>query len=323
VSELVAVDLGGTHARFALARVENGRVKGLGEAHTLKTAEFASLQTAWEAFAARLDRPMPRAVAIAIACAVQGDILKMTNNPWIIRPALVGEKLGVDRNIIVNDFEAVGHAVAQADADQFTHLCGPDEPLPETGTISIVGPGTGLGVAHLFREDASYRVNATEGGHGDFAPTDAIEDAVLARLRRQHRRVSTERVVSGPAIVEIYHTLAEIEGRSVPELTDVQIWSEGLSGSNSLAAAAIDRFCMALGGVAGDIALVQGAKAVVIAGGLGARLGNILVQSGFAQRFRAKGRFESYMADIPVKQIAFDQPGLFGAAAAFARNFND
>jgi glucokinase len=85
-----------------------------------------------------------------------------------------------------------------------------------------------------------------------------------------------------------------------------------------LAAAALDRFCMTLGSVAGDIALSQGAKALIIAGGLGQRLVDVLPRSGFASRFTAKGRFELMMAAIPVKVITHPQPGLFGAAAAFA-----
>ncbi|MFN9965501.1 MAG: glucokinase, partial [Lysobacteraceae bacterium] len=44
----------------------------------------------------------------------------------------------------------------------------------------------------------AYRVQPTEGGHIDFAPLDSIEDAILARLRQRYRRVSVERVVSGP-----------------------------------------------------------------------------------------------------------------------------
>jgi glucokinase len=57
---------------------------------------------------------------------------------------------------------------------------------------------------------------------------------------------------------------------------------------------------------------------VVIAGGLGYRIRDTLLTSGFAARFKAKGRFESLMANIPVKLIVHPQPGLFGAAAAFA-----
>ena len=319
MTQIVSVDIGGTHARFALAEVEGGRVVELGEAVTLKTAEHASFQTAWEDFGRISRAPLPKAASIAIAGPVDGELIKLTNNPWIIRPALICEKLSVDRYTVVNDFGAVGHAVAQASDEHFLHLCGPDVPLPETGTISIMGPGTGLGVAHVWRNAGGYHVQATEGGHVDFAPLDSIEDAILARLRKRHRRVSVERVVAGPGISDIYEALAAMEGRAVQQHDDKTLWELGTSGTDSLAAAAVDRFCLSLGSVAGDIALAQGGSAVVIAGGLGLRIKDTLVRSGFAERFTAKGRFEGLMASLPVKLITHPQPGLFGAAAAFAQ----
>jgi glucokinase len=320
MTQIVAIDIGGTHARFALAEAADGRVTSLSEPVTMKTAEHASFQTAWEAFDDMIDQSIPRAVSIAIAGPVTGDVIKFTNNPWIIRPALIKERLNVEAYTLVNDFGAVGHAVGQASPEHFTHLCGPDVPLTEDGTISIVGPGTGLGVAHIHRHAGGYHVQATEGGHVDFAPLDSIEDAILARLRKRFTRVSVERVVSGPGLVDIYETLAQIEGRAIQQLDDKALWAIGMAGEDSLASAAIDRFCLSLGSIAGDIALVQGGfGGVVIAGGLGLRIKDILLRSGFDQRFRAKGRFEKLMAAIPVKLITHPQPGLFGAAAAFAK----
>ena len=317
--DLVAVDIGGTHARFAIARIEDDGAITVEEPETLHTDDHASFQTAWEDFRERKGGTLPRAVSMAIAGPVGGDVIRFTNNPWIIRPALVQEKLGVDRFTIVNDFEAVAHAVARAPQEQFIHLTGPEEPLPATGRLTVLGPGTGLGVAHLYREaNGTYRVSATEGGHVDFAPLDSIEDAILARLRKRHNRVSVERVVAGPAISDIYQTLAAMEGKPVTDEDDIAIWTRGQDGSDSLAAAAVDRFCLSLGSVAGDMALAHGAKGVVIAGGLGYRIRKTLLASGFAERFRAKGRFESMMAAMPVKLIVHPQPGLFGAAAAFA-----
>jgi glucokinase len=322
MTQIVSVDIGGTHARFALAEVEAGRVIDLGEAVTLKTAEHASFQTAWEDFGRISGQPLPKAAAIAIAGPVDADVIKLTNNPWIIRRSLVCEKLGVDSFVIVNDFGAVGHAVAQASAEHFLHITGPEQPLADAGTISIIGPGTGLGVAHVWRNGSEYHVQATEGGHIDFAPLDTIEDVVLARLRKRHRRVSVERVVSGPGLIDIYEALASIEGRAVQQSDDKMLWQLGMSGDDSLAAAAVDRFCLSLGSVAGDITLTQGGfGGVVIAGGLGLRIKDILVRSGFAERFRAKGRFEGLMASIPVKLITHPQPGLFGAAAAYAQEY--
>ncbi|MFM5884212.1 MAG: glucokinase [Novosphingobium sp.] len=319
-TELVAVDIGGTHARFALATIGDDGSITLGEPSTQHTKDHASFQTAWEDFARQLGRDLPRATAIAVAGPVGGEVIRFTNNPWIIRPALIGEKLGVDRFTLVNDFGAVGHAVARAEAEHFIHLAGPDVPLPGAGTISIVGPGTGLGVAHIWRDGGGgYRVQATEGGHIEFAALDSIEDAILARLRQRHIRVSAERVVSGPGLIDIYEALAAMEGRAIQQVDDKTLWTLGTSGEDSLAAAAVDRFCLSLGSFAGDIALAQGAAGVVIAGGLGLRIKDTLLKSGFASRFKAKGRFEGLMADLPVRLITHPQPGLFGAAAAFAK----
>ena len=321
--EVVAVDIGGTHARFALADVADGRVRQLGDPVTLKTAEHANFQTAWEAFGAQLGRPLPRAAAIAFAGPIGGDVLQLTNSHWVIRPALIKDRLHVDAYSLVNDFGAVANAVAQADPSAFRHLCGPDEALPEAGVVSVVGPGTGLGVAQLVRTAHSYQVIETEGGHIDFAPLDSTEDGLLAMLRQRTRRVSVERIASGPGLRAIYEALARIEHRSVELGDDKALWTAALDGSDTIAVAALDRFCMTLGSVAGDIALAQGAigagrSAVVIAGGLGARIADHLPRSGFAERFAAKGRFETLMHAVPVKLIVLDQPGLFGAAAAFA-----
>lgn len=319
MTELVAVDIGGTHARFAKATVVPDGTVILGDVRTLKTDDFVSLQTAWAAYRELEGGSLPSAAAIAIAGPVSGESVRMTNNSWSFRPAALPGQLEVEQVTVINDFGAVAHAVARAPDSEFLHLAGPDGPLPSTGTISVIGPGTGLGVAHFHRFENGYHVQPTEGGHADFAPVDAIDDALLLRLRKKHRRVSIERVVSGPGIVAIHEALAAYEGRTVEELEDKAIWDAGLSDSDSLAVAAVERFCQSLGSVAGDFALAHGAAGVVIAGGLGQRLQDLLPASGFAERFRFKGRYEQLMAGIPVKLITLPQPGLYGAAAAFAK----
>ncbi|THD36867.1 MAG: glucokinase [Sphingomonas sp.] len=317
--QVVAVDIGGTHARFAIAEVAKGNVVSLGHVVTQKTAEHASLQTAWQDFERQHGAPLPKAAALSVASPVGGEVIKLTNNPWIIRPALIPERLGAHTYTIVNDFAAIAHAVAQLPEGDFLHICGPDRPLARDGVTSICGPGTGLGVAGVFHADGGYHVMPTEGGHVDFAPLDGFEDAMLARLRKTFTRVSAERVCAGPAIVAIYETLAEIEDKPVRHLDDKAIWGLAFEGTDSLAIAALDRFVLTLGAFAGDLALTQGAKEVVIAGGLGLKLKDHFARSGFAERFTAKGRFQQMMAGIPVKLITHPQPGLYGAAAAFAQ----
>jgi glucokinase len=318
---IVSADIGGTHARFALATLEGERVLALDEPVTLRTADHGSFQLAWEEFARRTDEALPPALAISFAGPVGGELLKLTNNPWVIRPALIPEKLGVSDYVVVNDFGAVASAVADFDGSAYTHLCGPDLPLPSTGMVTILGPGTGLGVAGLLLTGDGAQVIETEGGHIDFAPLDALEDRMLTELRRSFRRVSVERLLSGRGLMNLYEALASIEGLPATIHDEKELWTAAMAGSDSLAAAALDRFCLTLGAVAGDLALAQGAAAVAIGGGLGFRLKDHLPRSGFRDRFIAKGRFERRMDALPVKLITHPQPGLFGAAAAFARRF--
>jgi glucokinase len=316
--EVVAADIGGTHARFAIAQVSDGGVLALGEPFTLRTAEHAGLEAAWTLFAEKSGRPLPRAAAIAFAGPVGGEVLKLTNSRWEVRPSRLPAELGIDCLTIVNDFGAVGHAVAQLGDDAYSHICGPERGLPREGAISIVGPGTGLGVAQLLRRGGRYDVIETEGGHIGFAPLDEVEDRMLAHLRARYGRVSAERLAAGTGLANIHESLALIEGREAGEWDEKALWTAALDGSDALASAALDRYCLCLGSIAGDLALAHGAGGVVIAGGLGLRLAAHLPGSGFAARFVAKGRFEARMAEIPVKLLTHEQPGLFGAAAAFA-----
>jgi glucokinase len=321
VRTIAAADIGGTHARFALAEIDGGRVRSVDEPVKLHTSEHGSFQLAWQEFGRRKGIELPAELAIAFAGPVSGEVLKLTNNPWVIRPKLMKERLGVDRFTIVNDFGAVAHAVATLPDDDFRAICGPDRPLPEEGVISVVGPGTGLGVAALLKKPNFYEVIETEGGHVDFAPLDKLEDRILSQLRRSFRRVSAERVASGRGLWNLYEALGAIEKQPLTFHDEKELWVAAAAGTDSLANAALDRLCLTLGSVAGDMALAQGAVAVVIAGGVGLRLADHLPNSGFRDRFIAKGRFERRMDDMPVKLITYPEPGLFGAAAAFAREY--
>jgi glucokinase len=318
VTELVAADIGGTHARFALAQIENGRVLQLDGALTLRTADYAGLVEAWQAFAQHLGRSLPGAAALAFAYPVENDLPDLTNMPWTVDRRTLPEALGIERHLILNDFCAIGHAAATLDSSHFLHIAGPDIALPTNGVISIVGPGTGLGVGLVIRRDGQYQVIASEGGNMDFSPHDELDDRLMAVLRGRYPHVSAERLVSGPALRDIYEVIADGE---VPYADDRDLWHAALEGNDPTAAAALERFCLCFGAFAGNIALAHGANALVVAGGLGLRLREHLPASGFAERLVAKGDYRSIMEQLPVKLIAHSEPGLYGAAAAFAARF--
>ncbi|MFA9200339.1 MAG: glucokinase [Cypionkella sp.] len=311
MTELVAVDIGGTHARFARAEIAESGSIALDEPVTLRTGDYPNFALAWEDFAHRAG-PLPRAAAIAAAGPLLAGHIKLTNAAWALDFARLRAELSLEAITGLNDFAAVAHAVARLPADRLAHVAGPDRPLPERGTISVIGPGTGLGVAQVHRANGGYHVQPSEGGHVGFAPQDPLDDRIVAALRRQYDRVVTEHVVAGPGIAAIYAALGGGEPAD-----DRSIWQRGLARTDELASAAVDRFCASLGSAAGDYALAHGASAVVLAGGIGLRLRERLPASGFAQRFCAKPRYQAMMAAIPVKLVIHPQPGLYGAVAAF------
>src|SRR5262245_56706727 len=123
---IVAGDIGGTNARFALAEVSNGRVLSLGEPVVLPVAGHPGLADAWTAFGKTLDEELPRQAALGLAGPISGGPVRFINSPWVVDPATLGEELGLDRFTLLNDFGAMAHAVHALEPEHFAHLCGPD-----------------------------------------------------------------------------------------------------------------------------------------------------------------------------------------------------
>ena len=309
MSRLIAVaDIGGTNARFALARLDGQKVVSVGVPNTLQASHgSSSFGAAWKQFVGKLDGPAPDALGLAVAGPVEGDSVKLTNSDWTIdREGL--RSLGIKEFRIINDFGAVAHAVTALGDEHFLHLCGPAGRLPREGVTTLLGPGTGLGVAMIVGPEGDRRIVETEGGHIAFAPGDEAEEDMLRRLRPRLGRVEAENVASGPGLRNLQLGLTGAE----PEGDDKALWQ-------NTDAVTLDRWCAILGGIGGDLALAHGADSVVVAGGLGYRLRDVLPDSGFAARFVAKGRFEERMRALPVRILDHPQPGLLGAAIAFAR----
>ena len=317
MTDIIAADIGGTNARFARARLDDRNVPTLGKVRKYKVEDFSSLQACWAAFAKEEGDDLPKAASIAFATAIGRDVIKLTNSSWTIRPDTLDEELGLKQLRLVNDFEAVAHAVARLPQDNLPLLFGKDNPFPRDGGVTVVGPGTGLGVAMIAFDDGIPHIVATEGGHQDFAPVDSLDDKMLEYLRDKFLRVSTERMVSGPGLNNIYKALATIGHDRVILMEDPELWQAALDGTDEFARAAFERFCLCYGSVVGDLALAHGPHTVVLAGGLTQRMREFLAQSGFHRRFIAKGRFESLMASVPIRLAVHDEIGLYGAAAAF------
>ncbi len=314
-TRIVAADIGGTHARFALAELQPGARPQLAEVRRYRTSEHDGLASAWRAFE-RETGPLPRSAAIGVAAPIDGDLLRFVNSPWVIDRRRIAADLGLDRLTLLNDFGAVAHAVSVLQGDELARVAGPEGSLPEQGVTTILGPGTGLGVAMLLRRAQAIQVIETEGAHIGFAPLNDEEQRLARELAQRFGRASVERIVSGPGLHDLYLFFG---GRFFEVGDAAALWTAALEGKDPAAQQALELFVKTFGSAAGDLALAHGSNAVVISSGLSQRLAARLRSPLFVGRFIAKGRYRARMERIPVRLAMHPEPGLLGAAVAFER----
>ncbi len=313
-SPALVADIGGTHARFALAELSRPRPRLFAE-QKLRCEDYPSLAHAAQAY---LDGAgaRPRRAAMALACPILGEDVSMTNRAWSFRRGDLARALGLESLQLLNDFGAVARAVPVLIQRDYSVIHPGRTGIAPRPPVTVLGPGTGLGMALLVPHGAHWTAVETEGGHVTFAPIDDVDRAIARWFGARFERVSNERVLCGDGIAGIHQALAEMEGRAVDPLTSADIVARAVEHGDADATRTLDRFCAILGAVTGDAALVHGAGRVVIAGGLVPRFPEIFKRSDFLARYLAKGRFAEYLARAEVVLLTHPAPGLLGAARA-------
>ncbi len=309
---VLAGDIGGTRARF-------GFVDGAGrlsEVRILECARYPSLVDAAREYLASVPAPArPRWAAIAVACPVLEDRVQMTNHPWSFSIAETREQLGVERLEVLNDFCALALALPSLGlGDTRTLNSGRAQ---EESPLAVLGPGTGLGVSALIPGHGAAVALSTEGGHRDIAASTQREWAIVERLQRRFGRVSAERVLSGPGLVNLHWAIRDLAGLEDEPRKAEEVVHGAKDGTCAACPEAVQFFSRQLGAVAGDLALTLGARGgVFIGGGVVPRMEEAFDVELFRQGFLSKGRFRRYLEPIPVRLITQATTALLGAARA-------
>ncbi|ROR34662.1 glucokinase [Inmirania thermothiophila] len=317
--KVLAGDLGGTKLLLALAEVADGRVV-LGPVHRYASAELSGLTEAVRRFLAEAGGEAAAAcigVAGPVEATPAGGRARLTNLPWEVDAAELAAAAGVPRARLVNDFAAIARALPALDAETEVVTLQRGRPDPAAPRAAL-GAGTGLGAALLLPAGDGWRVHATEAGHMDFAPADALETALLEALRAEFGRVSLERVLSGPGLARIHAFLARRRGDQGAALAPPEVVARARAGEPA-AAAALGRFVRIYGAQAGNLALAWlPAGGLYLAGGIAPAILDALRQGPFLEAFLAKGRMTPVVARIPVHVVIHPAPGLVGAALCAA-----
>ncbi|NVJ60921.1 MAG: glucokinase [Gammaproteobacteria bacterium] len=314
MSYQLLADIGGTNARFAVVKDHSTDIQHI---QTLQCENFGSPLQAINHYLSQVELQVDQA-CLAVACPVETDDVKLTNNHWQFSQATLAKNLGADL-VVINDFTAAAMATTVL-GDTDVCWLSRNKTFDLTRQRAIIGPGTGLGVAGMLAHNNKTLVLSTEGGHRSFSPENEMEDYILQFLRNELGVVSCEELLSGRGMVNIYRATCSFYHKPVALADAESIGNEAMNG-DEMASKSLQHFFEILGSVAGDFALSLGATGgVYIGGGIAPRFSSLLKKSRFRQRFENKLNYQEYLQKIPTAVVMHSQPGLLGAAA-YLNNF--
>lgn len=319
---VLAGDIGGTKTNLAVYAVEGVQRLSLVREASFPSRQYGGLEQVLGEFLANGGERVA-AGAFGIAGPVVDGTVTATNLPWTVEAPALARVLGCERVRLMNDLETTAYGTLfLPPGDLLTLNAG----KPRPGNCAVIAAGTGLGQAFVFWDGERHRPAATEGGHADFAPRDEREVALLHFLRQKYARVSYERLLSGPGLVNIFGFLDEGLHRPVAPAVRERLKSAdpaavvgeaGVAGSCPTCAEAVELFISLYGAQAGNLALtVMGVGGVYVGGGIVTKMLPKMTTGTFMHSFTAKGRWAAFMADIPVHVILNAKASQLGAAHA-------
>lgn len=313
-SQIIVADVGGTNARFALAEVSGTQFDQISLSHevTYASANYPSLGDLLAIYREhnQIDTGL---VCMAVAGPVADGKAKFTNLDWQVNSQRIAEKFSLEHVSIINDFAAFAQATPYLPKRDMTRLV---EASGMTGApIAAIGAGTGFGVASLVHTRRGYQVSAAEGGHTILAAGDEFQWQVLQAAKEEVDYISVESLLSGTGLALLYRCVAKVTDQQLQSYQSADVSRLAISGQDSCCEQTLNLFCQWLGAVAGDIALIQGARGgVFIGGGVLPRFIDFVKASPFEQAFKTKGLMTEYMQNIPVDISHNTNAALLGSA---------
>jgi len=317
---ILAGDIGGTNTRLAIVDAAPGGMRILFE-KTFPSRERTSLEAVLAEFLSLHPAAFARA-SFGIAGPVRNGRCEATNLPWVVDAKSVAKRLRLKRVGLINDLVANAYGIAMLRGKDFVTLN--RGARNAQGNQALISAGTGLGQAGMLRGEGAHHPFASEGGHADFAPRNHLEMELLDYLLKRHRRVSYERLVSGPGLVNAYHFLRDTGKEKEPPWLAEQLLQgdpaavvsqNALNGKSPLCIQALDLFVSVYGAEAGNFALaIMATGGVYLGGGIAPKIVSKLKEPGFMNAFTSKGRLSPLLMDIPVRVIMNPKTALLGAA---------
>jgi glucokinase len=317
---ILAGDIGGTNARLAFFDFLDGRFN-LVSASIFPSRDYSGLDKIVTEFVDS-SHVHPQTACFGVAGPVRDGKVETSNLPWIVESKRLADELQIEKAVLINDLEATAWGIAALAAKDVVSLNRIKEPA--VGNQAVIAAGTGLGEAGLYWDGARHHIFATEGGHTDFGPRNDLEVELFCYLHKRFGHVSSERILSGPGLVNVYTFLRDTRRGSEQQwLLDEMAHNDpaaaisraGLGGKDTLSEQALDIFVSVYGAEAGNLALkTKATGGLYVAGGIAPKLLPKLTTPSFMNAFFDKGRMRPLMESMPVHIITNDKLALLGAA---------
>ncbi len=259
------------------------------------------------------------AAAFGVAGPITGNRAQLTNVPWLVDLDTLCGDVPIRRAYLLNDLEALAWSVPALTPAEIEVLH--EGETDSSGNVALIAAGTGLGIALLPNVDGRLVPRASEGGHADFAPRNADEQALAAALQKEYGRVEVERVVSGPGLAHIHHILYPHQCQTLTPAPasgelPAAIARAALEAACPSCTRTLEFFVSAYGAAAGNLALtVLATGGLYLGGGVAPRILPALRWPIFMRSFLDKSPMEALISHIPVKVILNPGAGLLGAAS--------
>ena len=316
-------DIGGTKTNIAVVELTSGKFKIILEKnHSSKN--YDSLRTIVNEFTAENKDLKISSACFGVAGPVKNGLCDATNLPWLVNAKKIAELLNIDSNSVslLNDLEAAAYGIeVLEDKDVFVLNKGIEQ---KNGNRCLISAGTGLGEAIIFWDGKRYKPSASEGGHTDFAPRNKIEIDLLNYLINKYGRISYERILSGPGLLNVYNFFKDTAYQSTPSWLlerlkngdpSAAISEIAISRKDEACEKTLELFISVYGAEGGNLALTSLATGgVYLGGGIAPKILDKLKEGGFMQAFTHKGRLSVLVSQMPVKVILNDKIPLLGCA---------
>lgn len=305
-------DIGGTYARFAVVTVERPEPVFLGR---IETGARPTPEAAMADLLRKVGAVRCRSAVLGCAGPLSASGIRLTNGPWEIDAARIGNALGLDRVVLVNDFTPPAAAASVfVPGDEGTLRSVGPVVAGRDGPRLVCGPGTGFGAAVLREVRGAWLLEETEAGHVDFGPVHEDDLALWPHLERVCGRVTVETLVSGAGLGRLDAALRALRGLPSADVSPARVLREANDG-DGIAREAVALFIRLLGRAAGDLALVfKATGGVLLVGGMVGRLLDLLDADAFRRAFEDKAPFDAFMRAIPTHAVIAPEPALTGAA---------